>query len=169
MYKYITISILAFAAIFLTSCEQTDAELLRKIELQSDSIPANLTLTVLNKHVYIDGVVMSDSMSEFVEKQIKNTEGVKDVTNNLKVIPGLIKKSSKTLDDDDLKIKIQEALMADGFESVKIEVKAGEVVVKGKVSAIDSLRVLNIIQSLAPKKVVNQLTINRRVADENNS
>lgn len=151
---YLLLIMIAFS-----SCKQSDGQFLKKIQNNGIDLPVGVKMTVLNKVVYLDGIVESDSIIQAIESNLKLVKGVQGVENNLQNVPSSMELANVALEDNLLQSRILSVLYAYGLDKVQLEVLNGKVKVKGRVSSNESFKVLNIVNSFGPVSVLNEMVV----------
>jgi osmotically-inducible protein OsmY len=140
------------------SCKKkpTDAELKAKVEAAVAAMPG-LIVDVKDGVANISGQVADDAAKSAAEAAVKAVEGISSVTNSLTVTPPpppVVINPDQTLIDG-----VKTALAA--FSTVKADVKDGVVTLTGDLKKSDLATVMAAVNSLKPKKVVNQITVKK--------
>lgn len=145
-------AILLSAVMF--SCKPSDEKIQKQVETALTAVQAEVTPTVKDGVVILNGVVTSEEAKAAAETAVKALKGVKSVTNNIEVkIPVVINP------DDELTKIVAAGIETGGYKDVKVSVKDGVVTLTGDVKRADLQKVLQIVHEAKPKSVDNQLKI----------
>jgi hyperosmotically inducible periplasmic protein len=147
-----------------------------KTKLATDSETSAIKIGVETNQgvVTLSGEVPTDTEKQKAEQLARNTEGVKQVVNNIKINPDSLGASNmrekageaarelgETVNDAAILATVKGKLIADGITGTNVDVNDGKVVLKGEVDdpqkkakAEDLARKTNGV-----KEVTNQLTV----------
>lgn len=128
--KFLTVLWVA-AALFLSACGKSDADLKKAVEdkLKADNV-AGVTVAVSGGVATLTGEVADAAVKNKAEASAKAVEGIKSVTNSLTLKP--LPTPVPPVADPALKTKLDENLKKAGC-TVTTEVKDGKVVASGTV------------------------------------
>ncbi len=155
--KLLSVFLIAGSAVVLVpSCKKkpTDAELKAKVET-SVANPA-VMVDVTKAAVTLTGTVADEAAKTAAESSAKTVEGVESVTNSLMVAPP--PPPVMIADDSVLSASVSEAVKA--YKGVSASVSDGVVTLSGSIKKADLTSLMQAIQGMNPKKVVNNLTVN---------
>lgn len=148
---FIITSILLSAVMF-QSCKPSDAELQRNVNDALLATAPGVSATVKGQVATLEGTVESEEVKTAAGEAAKNTKNIKNVVNNIKVVPPVVINP-----DDTLMENLTASLNGAGFTMVNVSVRNGEVTLTGEVKKADLKKVMQIANEANPKKVVNQL------------
>ena len=156
--KLFTILMLA-AALFLSACGKSDADLQKAAndKLVAEKV-AGVTVAVKDGVATLTGEVADITVKNKAEAAIKGVEGIKSVTNNTTLKP-LPTPPPVTSEDDMLRGKVMENIKKLNIDTVKADVKDGEIILLGEVSKADLAKVMQAANEAKGKKVTNKLTV----------
>ena len=145
----------------LTACNSktSDADVKTSVD---NAIAANSSLSgtyadVKDGVVTLSGQVNDEAAKASAETTAKGVKGVKSVTNNLTVAPPPAAPVEITADDP-LKASVDNTIKA--YPGVVATVKDGVITLTGQIKRADLQKLMQALNTLKPKKIENQLTIN---------
>lgn len=181
--RRLVIPIMISVAVFLVSCSSQaidDSTVTAKVKskLAADSPTSAIKIGVDTREgvVTLSGTVPTDTEKNKAEQLARNTDGVKRVTNDIKVDPNSASASNfgekageaakdlgESLSDAAILAKVKAKLVADGITGTNIDVTDGAVVLKGQVEdANEKAKAESIVKNTAGvKDVKNQLTVKK--------
>lgn len=135
------------------SCSPDDAIIQGELKSKMIISYPKVTCSVRNAIVSLNGTVESEEAKAGAEELAKGVKDVKSVVNEITVVvpPPII------TPDESLKTAVRVALDAAGFKDVGIDVKDQEVTLSGTVKKADQKKVLDVVNGLKTKKVINQM------------
>ena len=150
-----TVLLLFMTSIMLVSCKPSDADIQKAITEKMSSMPdmAGMTTSVTDGVVTLSGECKDEECKASCEKLIKEVKGVKSVINNC-TIPAPV-----VISPDEMLTTSVTAALSD-YPSVMASVSDGVVTLTGEVSKSKLMPLMQSVQELQPKKVVNNLKIN---------
>lgn len=125
-----------------------DKELKAKIE----AVAPGVTVSVNNGVATLTGQVNDAQAKQTLEESVKKVDGVKSVTNQLEVPPPPVINN-----DAELNAKMSDILKE--FPKVKAAIVNSEITLTGDVTKEELPKVIQKVQELKPKKVVNNLVV----------
>lgn len=147
------------AALLLSACGKSDADLQKTAteKLTAEKV-AGVTVTVKDGVATLAGEVADITVKTKAEAAVKGVEGMKSVTNNTTLKP-LPTPPPVSADDKMLEGKVAENIKKLGIDTVKIEVKDGEIILSGDVAKADLTKVMQAANEAKGKKVTNKITV----------
>jgi len=147
--------------ITLAACNSktSDADVKTSVD---NAIAANSNLSgtytdVKDGVVTLTGQVKDEAAKASAETTAKGVKGVKSVNNNLTVAPPPAAPVEITADDP-LKASVDNTIKA--YPGVAATVKDGVITLTGQIKRADLQNLMKALNTLKPKKIENQLTIN---------
>ena len=149
-----TVLLLFMTSMMLVSCKPSDADIQKAITEKMSTMPdmAGMTTSVTDGVVTLSGECKDEECKASCEKLIKEVKGVKSVINNC-TLPAPVVISP----DETLTTSVTAALS--NYPSVTASVTDGVVTLTGEVSKSNLMPLMQSVQELQPKKVVNNLKI----------
>ena len=143
-----------------TSCKPKDADIKSAIEKKISATPemAGTTVDVKDGVATLSGNCKDDACKQMCEKEVTTIKGVKSVVNNCTVTPPPPPPAPVVINVDEQLIKAVADAVKD-FPTVKTAVKEGVITLTGTIKKEGLQKLMPALQSLKPKKVENQLTI----------
>lgn len=146
-----------------------------KSKLATDSETSAMKISVDTKNgvVTLSGTVDADTEKKKAEQLARNTDGVKQVANNIKVEPDSMGASNsggdaskdlgETMSDAAILAKVKAKLVADGITGTDVDVANGAVVLKGQVEdAREKAKAEEIAKNTdGVREVKNQLSVKK--------
>ena len=150
-----TVLLLFVMSTLFVSCKPSDADIQKAITEKMSSMPdmSGMTTSVTDGVVTISGECKDEECKANCEKLIKEVKGVKSVINNC-TLPAPVVINP----DDTLTTSVNAALS--NYPGVTASVSDGVVTLTGEVSKSNLMPLMQSVQELQPKKVVNNLKIN---------
>lgn len=145
-------SALIAGSLFLASCAPKDADIQAAVQAKE---PAGVLVTVMKGKVTLAGEVVDETEKAQAETIAKGEKGVKSVTNNLIL---KIAETPVVISEDAVLTKNVADAVKD-FPTVKAEVKDGIVTLTGEISKASLVTLMQHVNALKPKKVINNLTV----------
>lgn len=148
-----------FVSLMACNSKPKDADVKAAVDKSIAAIPylSGINTDVKDGVVTLSGQVTSDSEKLGAEAAVKGVNGVKSVVNNLTVVPPPAAPVEITADDP-LKASVDNTVRA--FPGVTATVKDGVVTLTGQIKKADLQKLMMELNTLKPKKIENQLTIN---------
>lgn len=139
----------------LIACGPKDAD----IQKQLDANPAlsGVTTAIKDGVVTLSGQVKDDASKAVYEAAAKAVKGVKSVVDNLTVAPPPAPAPVVIAADNPLTKSVTDAIK--DLPTVKADVKDGIVTLTGDIKRDQLMKLMQTLNTLKPKKIVNQLTI----------
>jgi hyperosmotically inducible protein len=181
--RKLVIPMLIAVAVFLVSCNSQavddstiTAKVKSKLAADTDTSAIKISVETRDGVVSLTGTVPTDAEKTKAEQIARATDGVKRVSNDIKVDPNsrsatnlgeksgeAVKGVGETLSDAAILATVKAKLVADGITGTDVDVTAGEVILKGQVeNASEKTKAENIVKHTAGvKDVRNQLTIKK--------
>jgi len=157
---YLVIVLLAFAtpAVMLSSCKSKDKAITDAIEARKADMKdlAGLTTSVKDGVVTLSGECKDEESKSMCESTIKAIPGVKEVINNVTVAAP--QAAPVTVSADDALMKGVTDAIKD-YSGVKADVKDGMITLTGTIKKADLSKLMMSLNTLKPKKINNQLTV----------
>lgn len=143
-----------------SSCKPKDADIKSAIEKKISATPemAGTVVDVKDGVATLSGTCKDDACKNMCETEVKNIKGVKSVVNNCTVTPPPPPPAPVVINADEQLIKAVADAVKD-FPTVKTAVKDGIITLTGTIKKEGLQKLMPALQSLKPKKVENQLTI----------
>jgi len=145
-----------FAGIALSSCKPSDEQLQKAVTTGLSAVSSAVSSEVKKGEVTLSGVVNSEDLKAAAEQAAKAVKGVTSVVNNIQVqLPAPV-----ITPDQAFQTVLSTAVAAagDAFKNVAVAVKDSVVTLTGDLKKADLKKVMQIVNDLKPKKVVNSLT-----------
>ena len=136
--------------LLLAGCKPKDADIKAAVDTAIATV-SGVTAEVTDGVVTLSGTVASEASKTAAETAAKAVKGVKSISNTISVVVPQISS------DEVLTNGVKTALAA--FADVQAAVKDSIITLTGKVKRADLQKVIEAAQSLRPKKVENQMTI----------
>ena len=148
-----------FVSLAACNSKPKDADVKTSVD---NAIAANPSLSgiyidVKDGVVTLSGQVKDEAAKASAETLAKGVKGVKSVTNNLTVAPPPAAPVEITADDP-LKASVDNTIKA--YPGVVATVKDGVITLTGQIKRADLQNLMQALNTLKPKKIENQLTIN---------
>jgi osmotically-inducible protein OsmY len=145
--------------VIMASCKQgpTDAQLHDQIAGMINPTSPGVTVTVNDGVVTLGGTCPDESCKHVSESAAKGIKGVKQVVNNIVVSPPAAQPHVEITADDPLKDSVNSLLSA--YKTVKANVENGTVTLTGEIKRSQLTPLMQSVNELKPKKVVNNLVI----------
>ncbi len=148
-----------FVSLAACNSKTSDADVKTSVD---NAIAANSNLSgvyadVNDGVVTLTGQVKDETAKASAETTAKGVKGVKSVNNNLSVAPPPAAPVVITADDP-LKASVDNTIKA--YPGVTANVKDGVVTLTGQIKKADLQKLMMELNTLKPKKIENQLTIN---------
>jgi osmotically-inducible protein OsmY len=156
--KALFIATIIVAAFAFNSCKPSDEAIQKEVSAAIATVSTSLQSKVEKGQVTLSGIVDKAELKEAAAKAIAAIKGVKGVVNNIEVkIPQPVINP-----DDVLKDIVSKAVAAAGelYNKVLVEVKDGEVTLKGEIKKANLQKLIELVHESKPKKVINELKIN---------
>ena len=147
-----------FVTLAACNSKTSDADVKTSVD---NAIAANSNLSgtytdVKDGVVTLTGQVKDEAAKASAETTAKGVKGVKSVNNNLTVAPPPA--PVEITADDPLKASVDNTIKA--YPGVSATVKDGVVTLTGQIKRADLQKLMQALNTLKPKKIENQLTIN---------
>lgn len=150
----------SFMAMTVPACKPTvkDEEIVNKIESSRAGMSglSNVNVTVKNGNVTLTGSVTSEQAKTAAENNVKTIEGVKSVTNNISVVAP--QPDPVPINADDVITKGVNDAIKD-FKNVKADIQDGVITLTGEIKRDELPRLMQMLNELRPRNIVNNLTI----------
>jgi hypothetical protein len=150
---------LMVVAFLVASCGPNDNQMARAANKRAGTVAPHATVAVHNGSAVISGRVPDQATKSALDSLVKNVKGIRSVTDNTTAVPGHEMSPSEA--DRVLQHDIDSTLHANGIDNVHIAISGGVITLTGSVKAKDLQTVLQMAGRAEPKKVINELTINR--------
>lgn len=186
--KPIRTALLIIAALALLGCtsqEINDAGISAKIKTQlaadTETSAIKIAVDTTNRVVTLSGVVPTEKEKAKAEQIARTTDGVAQVVNNITINPNALgatnvkdkaeaaarsagEAANKVAADTEILAKIKTKLVVEGITGTNVDVKNGDVTIKGEVKTAKQIeQAADIIRSTeGVKSVNNQLTAKTR-------
>lgn len=154
--------VLGFTLLF-PACKPSDEKIAEAVKAKVATISPSVTSSVKDGVVTLSGEVPDEAAKAAVVSAIQGEKGVKEIVNNLTVPPPPPPPTPAVVinPDDVLRSGIDSTFKAKGITGVAAAVSNGEVTLTGNVKKSDLQKVMQAANEMKPKKVVNQLVINK--------
>jgi len=155
--KLLLCAVVLFAGIAFSSCKPSDAQLQKQVTTGLTAVSSAISSEVKKGEVTLSGVVNSEDLKAAAEQAAKAVKGVTSVVNNIQVqLPAPV-----ITPDQAFQTVVTNAVTAagDAFNKVVIAVQDSVVTLTGEVKKADLKKVMQVVNDLKPKKVVNSLTV----------
>jgi len=148
-----------FVSLSACNSKTSDADVKTSVD---NAIAANSSLSgtytdVKDGVVTLSGQVKDEASKASAETLVKGVKGVKSVNNNLTVAPPPAAPVEITADDP-LKASVDNTIK--DYPGVAATVKDGVITLTGQIKRADLQKLMMALNTLKPKKIENQLTIN---------
>lgn len=146
--------------VFLASCKQgpSDKDIENDLTSKIRSSAPGVVMTVKNGVVTLSGTCPDESCKHSSETSAKETKGVKEVVNNIIIsAPPAPAPTVEITSTDTLQTSLNSLLSA--YKSVKGTVKDGVITLTGEVKRSELTPLMQSVNELKPKRVVNNLQI----------
>ena len=146
--------------VFLASCKQgsSDKDIENDLTSKIRSSAPGVVMTVKNGVVTLSGTCPDESCKHTSETSAKQTKGVKEVINNIIIsTPPAPAPTVEITSTDTLQTSLNSLLSA--YKSVKGTVKDGVITLTGEVKRSELTPLMQSVNELKPKRVVNNLQI----------
>ena len=153
--KCLTFIVIA-AALFLSACGKSDADLTKAVndKLAADKV-TGVNVTVKDGVATLTGEAADVAAKSKAENSAKTVDGIKSVTNNLTLKP--LPVATPAAPDPALTGKITESLKKAGCTGASVAVENGKVTVTGEVPAAKYAECIQTIQQSGITGIDNQL------------
>jgi osmotically-inducible protein OsmY len=150
----------AFFMSTLVSCGVKDSTITEAITTKAQTVPelASLHATVNDGVVTLTGECKDEASKTASENAVKEIKGVKSVINNCTIAPPPQLPAPVVISADDPLMKGVSDAIKD-FPAVKADVQDGVVTLTGEIKRSALQGLMKTLNTLKPKKIVNQLTI----------
>jgi osmotically-inducible protein OsmY len=128
---------------------QSDVQEKMQANAGNNSMYKNVTATVKDGVVQLSGECEGSNCADSAAMLVKNIDGVKNVTNNVK--------QAQTGTDLTLRTSVQTIISK--YQGVQADVATGVVVLRGSIQRDQLQPLMNELHALQPKKIDNQLAI----------
>ncbi|OQP50499.1 hypothetical protein A4H97_01270 [Niastella yeongjuensis] len=147
-------------AFFISSCGPKDSKIQADVETAIRSNPSTngIAANVEKGVVTLSGECKDEASKSAVESEVAKVKGVKQVVNNCTVMPPPAQPAPVTIAQDETLIRNVNDAVKD-YPGVTASVKDGVVTLTGNIKRSNLQKLMMSLQSLKPKKIDNQLTI----------
>jgi len=148
-----------FVSLAACNSKPKDADVKTAVDKSIAAIPylSGINTDVKDGVVTLSGQVTGEAEKLGAETAVKGVNGVKSVVNNLTVAPPPAAPVEITADDP-LKASVDNTIKA--YPGVAATVKDGVITLTGQIKRADLQNLMQALNTLKPKKIENQLTIN---------
>jgi hyperosmotically inducible protein len=169
--KLTFIAIVSVTAIFLIGCERRSTSdsaitttVKSKLATDPETSAIRIDVDTSNGVVTLSGAVPTAAEKAEAERVARNTEGVRQVVNNIMVERENAAGGGDMFSDAAILSSVKTRLLANGIVGTNVDVKNGEVTITGEVeNAQEKARAEGIArQASGVRSVKNQLTIKRK-------
>jgi osmotically-inducible protein OsmY len=145
--------------VLLASCKQGPSDKDIEIDLTSriKSAAPDVVTTVKNGVVTLSGTCPDEPCKQTSETTAKGTKGVKEVVNNIIINAPVQPPTVEITSTDTLQTSLNSLLSA--YKSVKGTVNDGVITLTGEIKRSELTALMQSVNELKPKKVVNNLQI----------
>ena len=164
MRKYscraLLILLLFILPFFISSCGPKDSKIQADVETAIRNNPSTngIAASVDKGVVTLSGECKDEASKSAVESEVAKVKGVKQVVNNCTVTPPPAQAAPVTVNPDATLITSVNDAIKD-YPGVVATVKDGVITLTGKIKRSNLQKLMMSLQSLKPKKIDNQLTI----------
>ncbi len=151
--KFFLSACVVMLSVILVSCGPNDAKIQEEVTQKLTETTLPVTAVVEKGVVTLSGVVETEDQKVQAESTVAIIKGVKSVTNDITVTPP----APVITPDQALTTLVQEALTTAGFTTVAAVVADSAVTLTGEVKKADIEKVLQVVNALNVKQVVNEL------------
>ncbi|MEP6779080.1 MAG: BON domain-containing protein [Gemmatimonadaceae bacterium] len=145
--------------ISLAACGPKDADLKTAADAALAGTPG-VTVTVDKGVATISGQFANDAAKSAGETAVKAVKGISSVADNATVAPPPPPPAPVIISaDDSLKMNVANALK--DFSTVSADIKDGVVTLTGNIKKADLPKLMQAVNALHPKKVMNKTTITK--------
>lgn len=157
MNKIVNLFVVAFV-LFISSCKSgpSDQEIQNQVTGALSSAPG-VSATVNDGVVTLAGTCPDDPCKTNSESSAKNIKGVKSVVNNITVTPPPAPPQVEITPNDSLTTAVNS--LVSSYKTVNATVNDGVVTLTGTIKRSQLTTLMQSVNELKPKKVVNQLEI----------
>jgi len=152
--------LLICVVVLLASCKQgpSDKDIENDLTSTIRSAAPGVVMTVKDGVVTLSGTCPDESCKHTSETSAKETKGVKEVVNNITIsAPPAPAPTVEITSTDTLQTSLNELLSA--YKSVKGTVQDGVITLSGEIKRKDLTALMQSVNELKPKRVVNNLQI----------
>jgi hyperosmotically inducible protein len=145
---------------FFSSCGPKDSKIQEQVETTIRSNPSvtGIAANVQDGVVTLSGECKDEASKSAIESDVAKLKGVKKVVNNCTVAPPPMQQAPVTIAADETLIKnVNDAIKS--YPGVNASVNDGVVTLTGNIKRSNLQKLMMTLQSLKPKKIDNQLTI----------
>ena len=145
---------------FISSCGPKDSKIQADVETAIRNNPSTngIAANVEKGVVTLSGEVKDEASKSAAESEVAKVKGVKQVVNNCTVTPPAAQSAPVTISPDEtLTSNVNDAIK--DYPGVKATVTDGVVTLTGNIKRSNLQKLMMSLQSLKPKKIDNQLTI----------
>jgi hyperosmotically inducible protein len=157
--KAYTIALLLSAGVQFTSCKSqpkdSDIEASVQEKLRANAQFSNISASVNEGVVTLNGTTPDASARTNAEKEIKEVKGVKNVVDNVTVAP--LAAPVEIATDDALDNGVRDALK--DYPGVNASVNNGEITLTGQIKRDRLPKLMMALNALRPQKINNNLTV----------
>jgi len=145
---------------FISSCGPKDSKIQTDVETAIRNNPSTngIAASVEKGVVTLSGECKDEASKSDIESEVAKVKGVKKVVNNCTVMPPPMQPAPVTIAADETLIKnVNDAIKS--YPGVNANVNDGVVTLTGTIKRANLQKLMMSLQSLKPKKIDNQLTI----------
>jgi osmotically-inducible protein OsmY len=148
-----------FVSLMACNSKPKDADVKAAVDKSIAAVPylSGIYTDVKDGVVTLSGQVKGDAEKLGAEAAVKGVKGVKSVVNNITIAPPPAAPVEITADDP-LKASVDNTIKA--YPGVAATVKDGVITLTGQIKKADLQNLMKALNTLKPKKIENQLTIN---------
>lgn len=158
-FKYFTMRLLFVCLMVLTlACKQgpSDSQIQQEATNKISASAPGVSVTVKDGVATLTGSCPDESCRNVSESAAKGIKGVKQVINNITVNPPVSQQVEIT---PDARLKSSVDSLVSSYKSVKAEVDNGTVTLTGEIKRSQLTPLMQSVNELKPKRVVNNLEI----------
>jgi hyperosmotically inducible periplasmic protein len=143
----------------VVSCGVKDSTISEAITEKAQTTPelASIRAAVNDGVVTLTGECKDDAAKQAVENAVKDIKGVKSVVNNCTITPPPAPAPVVISPDEELNKSVTDAIK--DYPSVKASVQDGVITLTGDLKRSSLQKLMMSLNTLKPKKIVNQLTL----------
>ena len=156
LFKMLVLTSITLLSFTIYSCGVKDSDIQKSVNEKLSSTPG-INASVTDGVVTLSGQASDDNAKSSVETNVKTVKGVKSVINNAMVTPPVVDAPVTINPDETLMMSAKDAIK--DFEGVNASVADGVITLTGTLKRSRLQNLLQALNTLKPKKINNQLTL----------
>lgn len=156
LFKMLVLTCVTLLSFTFYSCGVKDTDIQKNVDEKLATTPG-ITATVSSGVVTLSGQASDDAAKSLAETNVKTVKGVKSVVNNAMVAPPVVAAPVTINPDETLTMSVKDAIK--DFEGVNASVANGEITLTGTLKRSRLQNLMQALNTLKPKKINNQLTL----------